>query len=87
MEKSVHAQVFIPAAHRNRYDQLREDLGVEDHYFGDGIQGSGWKEGDTASIKLTLSIPTPLKVDDIESFAEQAVANMETLRGRIGEYI
>lgn len=87
-QKVVHAQVFIPKKHVGRYDRLCRDLDVLNHDFGDGIKGSGTrKDGITRSIKLTLTLPSPLTDSVINHCADKSVKNMVALRVRIGEYI
>ncbi len=85
-QTSVHAQVFIPAQHVARYDALRAFLGAADHEFGDGIKGTGEKDGKTRSLKLT--VPGGLKAPQSEwdGIAKQAVSVMGTLYNRICEY-
>lgn len=87
-QKVVHAQVFIPKKHVGRYDRLCRDLDVLNHDFGDGIKGSGTrKHGITRSIKLTLTLPSPLTDSVINHCADKSVKNMAILSARIGEYL
>jgi hypothetical protein len=86
-QNSIHAEVFIPANHIASYDALRESLAVIGHDFGDGIQGNGAKKRKTRSIKLTIPRGLSAPQDQWDEIAQQAVAAMTTLFGRVCEII
>ena len=86
-QSSIHAEVFIPAKHIASYDALREFLAAIGHDFGDGIMGNGAKNGDTRSIKLTIPRGLNAPQDQWDEIAQQAVAAMSTLFGRVSEII
>jgi hypothetical protein len=86
-QNSIHAEVFIPAKHIASYDALREFLAVIGHDFGDGIVGNGAKNGDTRSIKLTIECGMKAPQNEWDQIADEAVAAMKTLFGRVCEII
>jgi hypothetical protein len=83
IRKEVRAAVYIPSSQRARYDALRKFLGVRDHEFGDGIRGTGFKDGRSC----TLSLPIPRGSQTAEDLARQAVAGMSELFTTVAEII
>ena len=83
----IHAQVFIPKQQRSRYDCLRSFLGVSDHDFGDGIVGTGFKNGKTCSLKLTVHRGANAPESEWGSLAEESVSAMNRLFTRVCENI
>ena len=83
----IHAQVFIPKQQRSRYDSLRTFLGVSDHDFGDGIVGTGFKNGKTCSLKLTVHRGTNAPESEWGSLAKESVSAMNRLFTRVCENI
>ena len=86
-QNSIHAEVFIPAPHVARYDALRQFLGVNGHDFGDGILGNGANNGITRSLKLTVPHCLNAPQAEWDEIADEAVAAMTSLFGRVSEII
>ena len=79
----IHAEAFFPAQNIARYDDLRRDLEVANHDFGEVILGNGAKNGDTRSIKLTIPHGLNTPQNQWAGIANQAVTAMVTLFARI----
>ncbi len=86
-DKCVHAQVFIPSGYIARYDALRSYLNVTDHDFGDGIKGTGHKEGKTRSLKKTVERGFNAPAHEWDQIAKEAVEAMSLLYNRISEIL
>lgn len=86
-QTKIHAEVFIPAKHIDRYDALRKFLGMTGHDFGDRITGNGAKNGKTRSIKLTVDRGLNAPQNEWDQIARQAVAAMTTLFDRVCEHL
>ncbi|MEI6713480.1 MAG: hypothetical protein WCO60_06995 [Verrucomicrobiota bacterium] len=86
-KKSIHAQVFIPPSHVARYEALRDFLKVPAHDFGDGIRGTGEKQGKTRSLKVTISGGLDTPRNEWEKVARDAVAAMVLLYERVREIL
>ena len=82
---SVHAKVFIAKQHRERYDAFCERRGITDDNFGDGVAGTGFKEGKTCAIKCTVARGASAPESDWNSIAREAVLAMHRLFECIGE--
>ena len=83
----IHAQVFLPKQQRARYDSLRSFLGVSDHDFGDGIVGTGFKNGKTCSLKLTVPRGASAPEREWGSLAEESISAMNRLFTQVCEHI
>lgn len=83
----IHAQVFIPSKHIDRYDALRSFLGVAEHNFGDQIDGTGGKGGKTRSLKLTVSRGLSAPQNKWDEIAREVVFAMHTLYNRVCEIL
>lgn len=83
IRKEVRAAVYIPTSERPRYDALRSFLGVPDHDFGEGIRGTGFKNGQTCTLSLTVPCGSLMK----NTLAPQAVAAMSKLFTTVSEII
>ena len=79
----IHAEAFFPAQNIARYDDLRRDLEVANHDFGEVILGNGAKNGKTRSIKLTIPHGLNTPQNQWAGIANQAVTAMVTLFARI----
>jgi hypothetical protein len=86
-QASIHAKVFIPKQYRDRYDALRRHLDVKGHDFGDGIIGTGSKNGDTRSLKLTVRPGAGAPEREWGKIAKKAVSEMNRLFNRVCEFI
>lgn len=78
-QKSIHAEVFIPAKFIARYDALRSFHNIPDHDFGDGIMGNGAKNGVTRSLKLTVARGLNTPQNEWDKIAKQTVFAMGLL--------
>lgn len=76
-DNSVHAEVFFDNDNRKTYKSLCDKLLINDDFFGSDINGNGFKNGKTASIKATLF--TGASSQDLEEVAVNAVCRMKNL--------
>ena len=79
----MHAEVFFDKDNRKTYKSLCDTLLINDDFFGSDINGNGFKNGKTASIKATSFSGSSSQ--DLEEVVLNAVCRMKNLFHVIGE--
>ena len=83
----VRAAIFLFSNQRERYDGLRDFLGVTGHDFGGEIRGSGFKKGKTCNLSKKIPLGSAAHQDEWPKIAKLAVAAMSELFVTVAEII
>jgi hypothetical protein len=83
----IHAEYFFPGNQVLIYDRLHGALLANNHLFAHGIQGNGFNERTTRSIKLTLQRGANSPREEWDDIALTSVNNMDILIHYLEPYL